>query len=108
MKFVQSVTIEPLVSKDAYHNSTYGTSVSVKANIDYIIKNMIDSRGNEIITSAWVALPAGTAITYDSRITLPDGSKPYVGSICPAMNYRTKKVEYIEVYLGRLKPGESV
>jgi len=108
LKFVQSVSIAPFVSKDAYHKVTYGTAVTVKANVDYIIKNMIDSRGNEIVTSAWIALPAGTSLTYDSKITLPDGSTPYIGSIAPAVNFRTGNTEYIEVYVSRLKPGESV
>jgi hypothetical protein len=108
MDFPETVTIAPFVSSDVYGNITHGEGVTVPACIDYLIKNIKDFRGNEFITSAWVALPPATTIGYRDKLTLPDGSSPYIGSIGRAYDYESKTVVYIEVYTGRVKPGEGI
>jgi hypothetical protein len=108
MEFPQSVIIEPFAEKDVDGNVTYGTPVTSDACVDYLIKNIKDFRGNELITSAWIALPPTASIAYNSRVTLPDGSKPYIGSIGEAYDYESKTVIYKEVYVGRVKPGEGI
>lgn len=107
MKFVQSVGIEPFVSKDAHHNCTYGTSVTIAANADYITKKITDQNGKEIVSTAWMALPPETVLSGNERITLPNGSKQFIGSHGPATNYRTGETHYIEVYVSKVKPGEN-
>jgi hypothetical protein len=105
MKYPQTVTLERYVSKDAYHNVTYGTPETIPAFIDYTIKKVIDFTGTEIVTSAWISFPPGTIIDYKDRVTLPDGSKPVIGSIAPICNYRTRTTQYIEVYVSKGRPG---
>lgn len=99
MKFAQSVEIEPFISTNKYHQNTYGTAITAPANVDYI--KTVDSNGKVIITSAWVALPAGTTVTEKSRITLPDDSKQYISSFSPVTNHRTGETHYIEVYVSK-------
>ena len=107
MKFSQSVGIEPFVSKDAHHNVTYGAATTVPANVDYITKKITDQNGKEIVSTAWVALPPGTVLTGKERVTLPNGSKQFIGSFGPATNFRTGETHYIEVYVSKVKPGET-
>lgn len=107
MKFVQTVQIEPFVSKDAHHNVTYGTAATVSANVDYITKKITAQNGNEIVSTAWVALPPETVITGNERITLPNGTKQFIGSFGPATNYRKGETHYLEVYVSKVKPGET-
>src|SRR5665647_1421872 len=107
MKFSKSITLAPYVSKDAFHKNTYGTAVTVDANIFPIIKIYTDKSGSEVVSSAKLMLPKNTVIGYDDKITLPDNSTPYIGSIASESNQRTGECHYIEVYLSRLKPGET-
>jgi len=107
MTYTRSVTIAPCTSEDVYGKRSYGTAVTVPACIDYLIKNIKDFRGNEFITSGWLALPPGTAINYSSKITMPDGSNPYIGSIGDAFDEEAGEVLYLEVYVGRVSPGEG-
>ena len=105
MRFVQSVSLSKFVSRDAYHNVTYGAPSTISANIDYTIKKIIDATGNEIVTYAWIALPPTTSINYNDKLTLPDNSNPVIGSISPIYNYRTQSTEYIEVYVSINRGG---
>lgn len=107
MNYTRSVTIAPCTAEDVYGTRTYGTAVTVPAVIDYLIKNIKDFRGNEFITSGWLALPPTTAVTYSSKITMPDGSTPYIGSIGDAFDEEAGEVLYKEVYVGRVSPGEG-
>jgi hypothetical protein len=106
--FSRSVTIAPWVSTDVYGKDTYGTPVRSEANIDYIIKDIKDFRGNEFITSAWIALPPTTRIFWKDKVTLPDGSSPYIGSIGEGYDEESKQLSYREIYVGRVKPGEGI
>ena len=107
MRYTRSVQIAQCTSEDVYGNRIYGTAVTVPAVIDYLIKNIKDFRGNEFITSGWLALPPSTTVSYNSKITLPDGSSPYIGSIGDAYDEEAGAVLYLEVYVGRVSPGEG-
>jgi hypothetical protein len=107
MVYTRSVTIASCTSTDVYGKRTYGTAVTVPACIDYLIKNIKDFRGNEFITSGWLALPPATVIAYDSKITMPDGSNPYIGSIGDAFDEEAGEILYKEIYVGRVSPGEG-
>jgi hypothetical protein len=107
MEYTRSVTIEPCTGEDVYGKRTYGTAVTVPACIECLIKNIKDFRGNEFITSGWLALPPSTAIAYNSRVTMPDGSHPYIGSIGDAFDEEAGEVLYKEIYVGRVSPGEG-
>jgi hypothetical protein len=108
MEFSRSVTIAPYISTNVYGAVTYGTPVTVEACVDYLIKNIKDFRGNEFITSSWIALPPNTSLNYHDKITLPDGSSQYIGSIGEGYDEEAREVVYIEVYTGRVKPGEGI
>jgi hypothetical protein len=62
MIFTRSVTLEPFLSEDVYGKYVFGEAETVEAIVDYMVKNLKDFRGNEYMTSAWVALPPGTSI----------------------------------------------
>jgi hypothetical protein len=106
LDFPRTVTIAPYVSKDAHMAVTYGTPITYPACVEYITKYMINFRGASFITSSWVALPPGTPVTVQDKITLPDGSTPYIGSIAEAYDEEAHQVIYIEVYVGKTAPGE--
>ena len=102
MIFTQSIILEKRISQDVYGSGTYGDPSTVPAAIDYVIKNIKDFKGNTILTSAWIAVPPGTNIDLSDRLTMPDGTNPYIGSVAPTFNYRTGDVHYIEVFVGRV------
>jgi hypothetical protein len=107
MFFTDSVVLEKFVSQDIYSKVTYASPQTIPADIDYIQKNIKDFRGNTILTSAWIALPPETNIGLADRITLPDHTTPFIGSISPIKDYRRGIVHYIEVYVSRQRPGEG-
>ncbi len=108
MKFNTSISVAPYVSEDVYGKRIYGTPVILPCNIDYTIKNIKDFRGNAFITASWLAFPPGTTIDYKDKITLPDGTHPYIGSISKIQNQRNGTIHYLEVYTGRVAPGQGV
>jgi hypothetical protein len=107
MVYTRSVTIAPCISTDLHGKNTYGTAVTVPACVDYTVKNIRDFDGNTFITSAWIALPPTTTINYKSKVTLPNSDTSYVGSISEAYDEEAGEVLYLEVYLGRVAPGEG-
>jgi hypothetical protein len=108
MEFTRSIILERFQSQDVYGKSRYDEAETVEAIVDYMVKNLKDFRGNEYMSSAWIALPPGTAISRRDRITLPDGTQPYIGSIAEVFDESIREPLYIEVYVGRIKPGEGV
>lgn len=108
LEFSRSVEIAPFISRNVYGTCTYGTPVTVPACIDYTIKNIKDFRGNDLITSAWIALPADFSINYQDQITLPNGEKPYIGSIDDAYDEEAREVLYKIIYVGRVAPGQGI
>ncbi len=110
MKFPDEVGYEPCTSIDEYGAGGYGTKVTLKCSVEYIEKNIKDYNDNEFLTSAWIAFhpSVGSGIKRYDRITLPDGTQPYIGSIIQRKNKRLKKISYIEVYVGRVALGEGV
>lgn len=107
LEYPRSVSIEPFVSENVYGARTFGTPVVSPACVEYTVKNVKDFRGNEYIADAWIALPPGTDIDYDYRVTLPNSSTPYIGSISYVYDEEAQEVEYVEVYVGRVAPGEG-
>jgi len=107
MDFPDTVQISKFSSEDVYGKRTYQTATTSKANVRSFIKNLKDFRGNELLSSAWVALPRGSSIAYNDKITLADGSTPYIGSIAERKSPVSHRIEYIEVYVGRAAPGEG-
>lgn len=107
MDFTRSVQIAPFVSKNAYGKATYGAPVTYPACLDYTVKNIVDFRGNTFITSSWIALPPDTPVYYEDQVTLPNGAKPYIGTISDAYDEEARKVLYKVVYVGRPEPGEG-
>lgn len=107
LEFTRSVTIQQSTGVDRYGKRTYGDPEEVPACISYLIKNIKDFRGNTFITSAWIALPCGTPIDMHTKITLPDGTSPYIGSFGDAYDEEARQDVYLEVYVGRVAPGEG-
>jgi hypothetical protein len=101
IEFTRSVTLTPCISKDSFGKVTYGTPFTVPACISYTIKNIIDMRGNTFITSAKIDIPYDTHIVSEDKITLPNGSTPYIGSISEAYDEEARKVLYKIVYVGK-------
>lgn len=110
MKFPDEVGYEPCQSIDEFGTCTFGEKVTLKCSVEYVQKNIKDIQDNEFMTTAWVAFhpSVGSVIKRYDRITLPDGESQYIGSITQRKNKRLKKISYIEVYVGRAAPGESV
>jgi hypothetical protein len=57
-------------------------------------------QGNEIIVSAYVALPADTIVFPSSQITLPDGEHPKITSLRKVERPSDHQTEFIRVILG--------
>lgn len=107
MPFSESITLEPYVSQTSGHVRTYGTAVTIPANIAEVEKLVRDDQGIEKVVSSVVAIPPGTTISNKDRMTLPDGSQPVIVSISKAVDIPRKRVLYIEINVGRVQQGEQ-
>lgn len=107
MRFTRTVNISLCTGEDRYGARTYGTPITVPAIISNLEKNIKDFRGNVFITAAWVAIPPGYDVTYNSIVELPDGTKPYVGSVAKVYDEEAEEFLYTEVYVGKVAPGEG-
>lgn len=107
MVYTRSVTIEPFISEDVYGARTYGEAVTVPAILSYLAKDIKDFRGNTFITDAWIAVPPDTVVNERSRITLPDGTAPFIGSISRVYDEEAQDYLYTEIYIGKVMPGEG-
>lgn len=107
MEFSRSVTIQQCLGEDRFGKRVYGDQSTIPACISYLIKDIKDFRGNTFITSSWIALPTGTPLDFKTKITLPDGSSPYIGSVGDVFDEEAMEPIYLEVYVGRVAPGEG-
>jgi hypothetical protein len=96
MEFPHKCTIAQKTSGDAWHNYTFGRATST----DCYYEEVKEIKGNEVVVSAYVALPPNTQIYSTSQITLPDGEKPKITVIKPIERISDHAVEYIRVLLG--------
>ena len=106
MRFKETVMVEYRVGVDAYHKPKYSAPIEVKAVVDSAVKTMKDLPSNETTASAHILFPPEFGIGPDDRITTDDGTHP-IRFISSAVNHRTHKVKYIEVYLGQQKAKED-
>lgn len=107
LNFTRSVTIEYCTSENKYGSRTYTEPITVPAIISYTVKNIKDFRGNTFITAAWIALPPGIGVFYDSRVTIPGEETSFVGSINKIFDEEAGDFLYTELYCGRVAPGEG-
>lgn len=107
MIYTRSVIIEQFVSEDKFGARTFGEAVTVPAILTYLVKDIKDFRGNTFIADAWIAVPPGTDITEKSRVTLPDGNTPFIGSISRIYDEEAMDYLYTEIYIGKVMPGEG-
>lgn len=97
MDFPDSCSIESITSSDGF-DSTYGTPSPSECYYDCVSE--LDDEGSNLIVSAWLALPPGTTIYPNSRITLSDGTTPPIKKITEVRRLSDNDVEYIRVILG--------
>jgi len=76
-----SVTIEPLSSRDTYGKPTYGTGVVYQARVVRKRKAYRRKDGTEAASSSVVYLGGVSGATEQSRITLPDVTQPVIGAV---------------------------
>ena len=107
MNYTRSVTIAPFISEDLYGARTYGPPVVVPAILTYMVKDIKDFRGNTFISDAWIAVPPNTVVSEKSKITLPNGSSPFIGSISKIYDEEAEDYLYTEIYTGKVAPGEG-
>lgn len=107
MNYTRSVTIAPYTGEDRYGARTYGDAVVVPAILTSMIKDIKDFRGNTFLSDAWIAVPPDTTVGERDRITLPDGSAPYIGSISKIYDEEAEEYLYTEIYIGKVAPGEG-
>lgn len=97
MNFPHTCLIEPYVSNDGF-SSTYGTPVTSEC--FYKESLSINDDSSLRLTSAWIALPEGTVIAHNSRITITGGAQPHIRKIVTINRLSDNEVEYIKVILG--------
>jgi hypothetical protein len=106
MRYSDTVSIYPYVTQNIGHTRTYSSTPNVvKANVDNLTK-LVRYPEIEKVPDARIALPPDTIIKNEDRVVLSNGVTGVVVSINYCMNYRTKKVQYLEVNLNKDQKGE--
>jgi hypothetical protein len=107
MNYTRTVTIENYIGEDRYGLRTYGPATVVPATLTSMVKDIKDFRGNTFLSDAWIAVPPDTVVRERDKITLPDGSAPYIGSISKIYDEEAEEYLYTEIYIGKVAPGEG-
>lgn len=105
MDFPFTCTIHPYISTDRDHNRTYGDPVSSSCYFQQTTEIFQGAAGSELISFAWLALPPETTLHKHDKITLPDGSEPYIRSFYPNYRLSDNEIEYITVNLANDATG---
>jgi len=71
-----TVTIEPLASRDSYGTASYGAAVSYPCRVDGKMRQVVDANGVERVSTAMIYLPGTPAIGPTDRLTMPAGFSP--------------------------------
>jgi len=66
-----TVTIEPLVSRDSYGLASYGPAVSYACRIDGTAKQTVNVNGAERSITAMLYIPDNPIILPEDRLTMP-------------------------------------
>lgn len=83
---VDTITIEPLVSRDSYGTPIYGGPVSYTCKVDGEQKQVTDAVGIERMSKAKIYLMGTPVIGPTDRLTMPSGfvpSQPPILSVNP-------------------------
>lgn len=99
MEFFNTVTLEKFVSQDKYQKRTYGTPTTLKCRMFQADTKLISGENAEAVSVAQIFFPPNTDVSLKDRITLPDGSQPYIQCVNPNYSEVTHKVVYVEVDL---------
>jgi len=70
----QPVSVESRSGRNFSGDKTYAPPVVVQCHIQYVDELVTDQHGNEVRSSTIVYLYDVDAITYEDRLTTPDGS----------------------------------
>lgn len=84
----QSITIYPHTGFNSNGQSTYGSGSTVSGLMVQRVMNTRDSMGNDAISTTQILIDGSVAVTNKDKITLPDGTQPYIISVLdmPSMN----------------------
>lgn len=107
MNWTRTVTIAPYVGEDRFGARTYGEAIAVPCILTWLVKDIKDFRGNTFISDAWIAIPPEYTVGERDKITLPDGSSPFIGSISKIFDEEAEDYLYTEIYIGKVAPGEG-
>lgn len=77
----QNVTIEPYVGPDGDGKATFGAARTVAARVQQSNKQLLDDKGNMVVSSSQVYVDGAVAIAAADRVTLPDGVQPRILSV---------------------------
>lgn len=100
MFYPSKVTLEKYISKNAHHQTTYGTPQTPSCQYQELIQKVKDSNGEDVIATAWLLFPPSVEIDYLDKITLPDGTHQKIVSIARIKNHMGKD-KNVEVYLSK-------
>lgn len=100
MFYPSKVTLEKYVSMNAHHQATYGTPQTPSCQYQELIQKVQDTNGEDVTATAWLLFPPSVSISYDDRITLPDGAHQKIVTVNRIKNHMGKDVN-VEVYLSK-------
>ena len=76
--FNTSVSVESAIGVNSYGEVLYGASVVYPALVTYGFKVVRDKDGREVVSSARVYFDGTVPVSANSRLTMPDGTRPTV------------------------------
>jgi hypothetical protein len=74
--FNDTVTLEPLVSRDGYGTPVYGAAVAYPCRVQAALHQVVDAQGTQRTSTAMIYLAGTPDIEPTDRITLPSGFVP--------------------------------
>lgn len=104
----ETITIEPVASRDDFNKPTYGAAVSYRCHISESSEQVVTVDGRQFVnaTVIWAAPHAVSgfpSVSPDCRVTLPDGSQPPIRSF--AIVHDEEGANHMKITLDR--PGRD-
>lgn len=95
----QTITLETSSGRNVENAPTFNAPVTVAAAVSWRIQTIKDRAGEQVVSAAQATVPPDTAVDYDTRVTLPDGTTSRILRIGRIPHPLTGAIDHLTLWM---------